>query len=235
MFFGDGGTADRAAEMEDKPFSLTPALHSLSQWEHWEPTMGTFLIVFCGSATLLHSNGMHRQGYCMLLTLYRLWPVSSGSSAQCDRRCDRLTTAYKCERTYEDGRVCVMCSRCTAVLVFVTRNACSGKIAALSCRVVVRAGSSCQGGSSDAGASSGQIHLLLLLFTNFVSFIHPQPSVPSVPLVLGFAPGVDGGASERWGLLLPPGGAVVPVPCDLPVWPQVAAQDAPAGEEGRDQ
>lgn len=45
--------------------------------------------------------------------------------------------------------------------------------AALSCRVVMGAGSSRHGGSSDAGASSGQIHLLLLLFTNFVSFIHP--------------------------------------------------------------
>lgn len=222
--------------MEDKPFSLTPALHSLSQWEHWEPTMGRFLIVFCGSATLLHSNGIQHQGYCMLLTLYRLWAVLSGSSAQCDHRCDRLTTKQVWENVWGWARVCVcvMCSRCTVVLVFVTRNVRSGKIAALSCRVVVRAGSSCQGGSSDAGASSGQIHLLLLLFTNFVSFIHPQPSVPSVPLVLGFAPGVDGGASERWGLLLPPGGVVVPAPCDLPVWPQVAAQDAPAGEEGRD-
>lgn len=69
--------------------------------------------------------------------------------------------------------------------------------AALSCRVVMGAGSSCQGGSSDAGASSGQTHLLLLLLTDFVSFILPPPSVPSVPLVLGFAPGVDGGASER--------------------------------------
>lgn len=50
-FLGDGGTADKAAEMEDKRFSLTLALHSLSQWEHWEPTMGTFLII---SAALLH-------------------------------------------------------------------------------------------------------------------------------------------------------------------------------------
>lgn len=69
--------------------------------------------------------------------------------------------------------------------------------AALSCRVVMGAGSSRHGGSSDAGASSGQIHLLLLLFANFVSFIHPQPSAPSVPLGVGFAPGLGGGASER--------------------------------------
>ena len=59
--------------------------------------------------------------------------------------------------------------------------------AALSGRVVMGAGSSYQGGSSDAGASSGQIHLL---FTNFVSFF----SAPSVSLVPGFAPG---GALER--------------------------------------
>lgn len=49
--FADSGTADRAAEMEDKHFSLTLVFHSLSQWEHWEPTMGTFLIVF---VALLH-------------------------------------------------------------------------------------------------------------------------------------------------------------------------------------
>lgn len=50
-FHGDGGTADRAAGMEDKRFSFARALHSLSQWEQWEPTMGTFLII---SAALLH-------------------------------------------------------------------------------------------------------------------------------------------------------------------------------------
>lgn len=76
-FLGDGGTSDRAAEMEDKHFSLTLALHSLSQWEHWEPTMGTFLII---SAALLHYYIL-TSGFLHMTDCFRLLSVLSGSSA----------------------------------------------------------------------------------------------------------------------------------------------------------
>lgn len=106
----------------------------------------------------------------------------------------------------------VMCSSCTAVLVVVTRNACSGRKWPW---VVVWWWE--QGALAKGAAVMQELHLVKSTSFCSSSLILYHLFIPSLlfPLVLGFAPGVDGGASERWGLLLPPGGAVAP--CAL--WP----------------
>lgn len=127
----------------------------------------------------------------------------------------------------------VMCSRCTALLVVVSRNACSGRKRPW---VVVWWWE--QGALAKGAAVMQELHLVkstsfcsssLILYHLFI----PSPSAPSVPLGVGVAPGLGGGASERWGLLLPPGSVLSSLrPYVLPVWPQLTAQAAPVWEKG---
>lgn len=55
-FLGDGGTSDRAAEMEDKHFSLTLAFTLFVTVGTLGTNNGHISNYFCGSATLLLSN-----------------------------------------------------------------------------------------------------------------------------------------------------------------------------------
>lgn len=66
--------------MEDKHFSLTLAFHSLSQWEHWEPTMGTFLIVFVALLHYCILNGYNFRVSEGVTDSFTLSSVLSGSS-----------------------------------------------------------------------------------------------------------------------------------------------------------
>lgn len=131
-------------------------------------------------------------------------------------------------------------SDCTAELVFIT-----SRCAAVESGPELTLG----GGSREllsrgqqwGGGSSGQIFLLLLLLSLFFCFSSSSSSSASclfslsrgtLALVPVFAPSYGQRrwwlALERWGLLLPPGGALVPVLHDL----LAQAQAAPVRDQG---
>lgn len=125
-----------------------------------------------------------------------------------------------------------MCSRCTALLVVVTRNACSGRKRPW---VVVWWWE--QGALAKGAAVMQELHLVKSTSFCSSSLILYHLFIPSLllPLLLLVSALRQAWAEVLWrdeGCCCPRVGAVVPVPYVLPVWPQLTAQAAPVGEKG---
>lgn len=226
----------------------------LSERKPWEPYDGKlFMFVFSDSVAMLQFTGVcHLSTVRAELAYLCLWQPFLGVWSHMGwlslARWGMWLPVWKQgvgeqgQGGWEGGWGKVACSDCTAVLVFVT----SRRAAVESGPELTRGGGSRElspRGQQWGGGSSGQIFLLLLLLSLFLLLLFLQ--LTSILLFLSLQglcscsrlfPGCDQRrwwlALERWGLLLPPGGTLVPVLYDLLVWPQPTAQAAPAGEQG---